>query len=181
MVVSDKAKLRSDLRAKRTAMTSAQRNAEAGIVAALCLPLIAEARFLAAYQALPDELDTDRVTRRWWASGRVVWLPRVVGVGQLAWHPVEDPRQLRVGAYGIWEPDPDLVRPEALPGEAVVLVPGVGFTADGWRLGQGGGFYDRTLASHPGMTIGVAFACQRLTEVPREPHDVAVRQVLFGG
>ena len=181
MVAAAKAVLRSALRAQRTAMTPAQRNAEAAVVAALCLPLLADSRVLASYQALPDELDTDRLTRRWWAAGRVVWLPRVSGPGLLAWHPVEDPRQLRRGSFGIREPDPELVQADALPAEAVLLVPGVGFTPDGWRLGQGGGFYDRVLATHPGMTIGLAFACQRVVEVPREPHDVRVCQVLFGG
>ncbi len=175
-----KADLRRTLRAQRRAMTPAQRDAEAATVAALCLPLLAEASALASYQALPDELDTDRLTRRWWAAGRVVWLPRVCSPGLLTWHPIEDPRQLQAGAYGIREPDPTLVPAEALPPAAVVLVPGVGFTPDGWRLGQGGGFYDRLLSLHPGPTIGLAFACQRLTSLPREPHDRAVHQVLFG-
>lgn len=178
---AQKAALRTALRAKRRALGPAQRDAEAAVVAALCLPLLAEADSLASYQALADELDTDRLTRRWWAAGRVVWLPRVTGPGQLTWHPVEDPRQLRVGAYGIREPDPDLIAAAVLPDATTVLVPGVGFSVDGWRLGQGGGFYDRLLASHPGPTIGVAFACQRLAEVPREVHDRRVGLVLFGG
>jgi 5-formyltetrahydrofolate cyclo-ligase len=56
----------------------------------------------------------------------------------------------------------------------VVIVPGTAFTADGDRLGQGGGWYDRFLRTLPPncVTIGVAFAPQLLDQLPVEPHDV---------
>jgi len=56
----------------------------------------------------------------------------------------------------------------------VVLVPCVGFTASGHRLGYGGGYFDRWLAAHPGVTsVGVAWAFARLddAELAPEPHD----------
>lgn len=54
----------------------------------------------------------------------------------------------------------------------VVVVPLVAFTAQGHRLGQGGGHYDRWLAAHPGVTaIGLAWDCQLAEELPVEPHD----------
>ena len=68
------------------------------------------------------------------------------------------------------EPAPD-------PGTVdVVVVPGVAFTADGRRLGQGGGWYDRFLARlrAEAVTIGVAFEVQIVESLPTEPHDVAV-------
>ena len=67
-----------------------------------------------------------------------------------------------------------------LPATATLLVPGVGFTAEGLRLGQGGGFYDRLLPGHRGLTVGVGFACQRVVEIPAEAHDCQVGQVIFG-
>lgn len=54
----------------------------------------------------------------------------------------------------------------------VVVVPLVAFTAQGQRLGQGGGHYDRWLAAHPQATaIGLARDCQLAEELPVEPHD----------
>ena len=55
----------------------------------------------------------------------------------------------------------------------IVIVPGLAFTRDGRRLGQGGGFYDRFLAQLPAdcTTIGVGFAEQLLDDLPVEPHD----------
>jgi 5-formyltetrahydrofolate cyclo-ligase len=62
----------------------------------------------------------------------------------------------------------------------VVIVPGTAFTADGHRLGQGGGWYDRFLRTvRPDcVTIGVAFAPQIVDELPLEPHDVRLHSVV---
>lgn len=62
----------------------------------------------------------------------------------------------------------------------VVVVPGLAFTVDGDRLGQGGGWYDRFLSNTmPGCTtIGVGFDMQLVDSVPTEPHDVALDYVV---
>lgn len=72
------------------------------------------------------------------------------------------------------EPPPD---PRTID---VVIVPGTAFTAGGDRLGQGGGWYDRFLATvRPDcVTIGVAFAPQVVEDLPVEPHDVRLDQVV---
>jgi 5-formyltetrahydrofolate cyclo-ligase len=62
----------------------------------------------------------------------------------------------------------------------LVVVPGVAFTVDGRRLGQGGGWYDRFLADRRPdcQVIGVAFDEQVVDDVPMEPHDVRLRAVV---
>lgn len=61
----------------------------------------------------------------------------------------------------------------------VLFVPLVGFSADGGRLGQGGGHYDRWLEEHPAaVPIGLAWDCQLVDDLPREPHDVPLRAVV---
>ena len=60
----------------------------------------------------------------------------------------------------------------------VVLVPCVGFTREGYRLGYGGGYFDRWLAAHPGViSIGLAWGLSE-THFPAEPHDQALTMVL---
>jgi 5-formyltetrahydrofolate cyclo-ligase len=141
-------------------------------------PLLATgAAPLASYLALRDELDLDALHRRWWDLGRPLWLPRVSGPGALTWHALHDPAHTVVGSLGIREPDPRRVPAAPLPAEAIVLVPGVAFTRDGHRLGQGQGFYDRVLAEHRGHTIGIAFRCQVVPDLPVEPHDRRVARV----
>ena len=177
-----KAALRRELRRARRALPPAQAAAEAAAtVAALEVWLATRADpVIAAYMALPGELDLGALLARRWAAGLVVWLPAVRGVG-LDWHAVTSRDQLRPGAFGVSEPDPGLVPAGAVPAHTVALVPGVGFGRDGRRLGQGGGFYDRFLASHPGPAIGIGYACQRCDGLPVEPHDRPMTGVLLGG
>ena len=60
----------------------------------------------------------------------------------------------------------------------VVLVPCVGFTREGYRLGYGGGYFDRWLALHPGVTtIGIAWSAAE-THFPVEAHDRALTLIL---
>jgi 5-formyltetrahydrofolate cyclo-ligase len=135
---------------------------------------------LAAYRALPREIDVDPLLTWYWSQGRQIWLPRVAGPGDLRWHRVARAQDCVEGAYGIHEPDPEHC-PEGLPSAVQVLVPGVAFTRDGHRLGQGGGFYDRSLPRlrASGCTlIGVAFREQIVDEIPVDAHDQMVGQVV---
>jgi 5-formyltetrahydrofolate cyclo-ligase len=87
---------------------------------------------------------------------------------------------LKAGTWGILEPEPDpgrAVRPETV---ACVLVPGVAFDADGNRIGNGKGFYDRFLKTlKPGAAkIGLAYSLQMVPRVPVDAHDVKLDLVL---
>lgn len=180
MVSAAKAALRRALRRARRALPPAQRAAEAEAVLAALAPLAMEGP-LASYAALPDELDLAPLHAARWRAGLPVWLPRVVG-SQLIWHAVRAPDQLAAGAWGIPEPDPGLVPEGDLPHGCLVLVPGLGFTPDGGRLGQGGGYYDRALAARTDLVaIGVGFACQLVAALPLAPHDVRLAAVLLAG
>ena len=82
---------------------------------------------------------------------------------------------LTPGPFGV--PQPDSEAAEVVPD--VLFVPLVGFTADGGRLGQGGGHYDRWLEAHPGTkAIGLAWDCQLAEDLPREPHDRSLLAVV---
>lgn len=90
---------------------------------------------------------------------------------------------LTTGTLGIREPA--ATDPEVEPAElAAIVVPLLGFDVHGYRLGQGGGFYDALIASLPSdpgrrpRLIGLAYACQEVAELPREPHDLPVDLVL---
>jgi 5-formyltetrahydrofolate cyclo-ligase len=107
------------------------------------LPEFAVARHILLYLAMPGEVNLEGLLtdaeRRW-------YVPRCAPKRRLAvhpFHPEETP--LRAGPFGIREPDPAQV-PEADPSVLdAVLVPGLLLSRDGWRLGYGGGYYDRFL------------------------------------
>jgi 5-formyltetrahydrofolate cyclo-ligase len=119
-----------------------------------------------------NEYDARHVAAKFRAAGATTALPVVVAPKTplifREWHPGT---RLSHGPLGIPFPADS---PEVQPG--VVLLPMVGFDAQGYRLGYGGGFFDRTLAS---MTkrptvIGVAHELARLETIFPQPHDMAV-------
>lgn len=88
---------------------------------------------------------------------------------------VHSTADLKRGPLGVWEPKP--APPLSLNELDVILVPGLAFALrDGARLGRGGGFYDRLLSRDQlrARLVGVAFHLQLLPDLPCEPHDVRV-------
>ncbi|MBA2480170.1 MAG: 5-formyltetrahydrofolate cyclo-ligase [Planctomycetes bacterium] len=176
-----KAGLRERYRRLRRALDPQRAASEAASTVARCLDLVSAAPALASYLALADELDPGDLHRAWWSTGRPLYVPRVCGPGRLTWHLLRADDVPGLGAFGIREPDPLQSPACELPARAAVIVPGIAFASDGRRLGQGAGYYDRALATHRGLTIGVGYSCQRCDDLPVEPHDRAVSAVVLGG
>jgi 5-formyltetrahydrofolate cyclo-ligase len=86
-------------------------------------------------------------------------------------------RDLQSGKFGIPEPAAHCPLFDGLRLD-LALVPGIGFTLAGGRLGRGRGYFDRLLAGVPGFKCGVAFDCQVAAEIPMEPHDVRLNCIL---
>ncbi|MEZ5666396.1 MAG: 5-formyltetrahydrofolate cyclo-ligase [Alphaproteobacteria bacterium] len=139
------------------------------------------ARTASGYWPIGDEIDVRPALAALVAAGVVVALPVIVGRAQpLAFRAWRGDAPLVARAWGIREPGPDAaaVRPDLL------LVPLLAFDACGYRLGYGGGYYDRTLArlrgdgGGPAFACGVAYAAQRVDKLPRDPYDMALDAVL---
>ncbi len=176
-----KAGLREATRARRRAIAQDTREAAAVAIAnALSgLPELADARLVLGYGANREELDPARAVARLRERGVRIAYPRVTSDNVLDLHEVGSPDELVLGSYSIREPRPESPRVDANEID-VVLVPGVAFDRRGYRLGYGGGFYDRFLARLPEgpLRIGLAFDEQLLDEVPTEPHDQPVDLVV---
>jgi 5-formyltetrahydrofolate cyclo-ligase len=96
-------------------------------------------------------------------------LPRCLPDRQLAWHDWQSGDPLVVGSYGIPEPDPDL--PLVMSGSAL-LIPAVAMDRQGYRLGYGGGYFDRLLANQElGLTVGITFAALLVDRLEIDPWD----------
>jgi len=115
-------------------------------------------RVVAGFWPLADEPDLRELYRQWHENGVIVGLPVMQGEGQpLVFRPWQPQATLVTGRFGIEEPsDGQPLHPD------VIVVPTLGFTRDGDRLGYGKGFYDRTLAhlrtfDKPLTAIGVAW------------------------
>jgi 5-formyltetrahydrofolate cyclo-ligase len=93
--------------------------------------------------------------------------------GRMVFH-AYDPENMVVHPFGMAEPAPHL--PQVLPAEIqLVLVPGLAFDRCGWRLGYGGGYFDRFLKDFGGVSAGVAFQAMLLDELPHGEHDIPMQ------
>lgn len=120
---------------------------------------------LMIYASTAIEVDTFRILEHALASGRRVALPRCIpGTREMVFHYITDLSQLRKGSFGVLEPGSDL--PVAEPaGKALMVVPALSLDSFGYRLGYGGGYYDRYLSACSAESIGICYSenyCYRL-------------------
>jgi 5-formyltetrahydrofolate cyclo-ligase len=85
---------------------------------------------------------------------------------------------LRRGRFGLWEPREDA---EVMDEPEIVIVPGLAFDREGYRLGRGGGYYDRWLAGRTCRTIGLCRPERLLERLPRSEWDIPVKEIINGG
>ena len=171
----DKAQLRQILLSKRKALPQADWREKSDRLCHVLqsLSLFQEAQTILAYWSFRQEPDLSPLftVRRW-------GFPRCVGQS-LKWHRWTSQDSLQVGRYGIQEPHPD--SPILSPTEVdLILVPAIACNYQGYRLGYGGGFYDRMLSSPEWLsikTVGIVFDFAYLPELPVEPWDTKLHGV----
>jgi 5-formyltetrahydrofolate cyclo-ligase len=168
-----KRELRAALTAARSRITPAERVTGSARIAERVgdLPLLAEARTVAVYAALGSEVDPGPAAALLRARGVRVLYPRSApGARRLAFCACP-PAGLVAGPLGAAEPPAGT--PEVPLAEVdAFLLPGLGFSQDGIRLGRGGGYYDTTLRlAARAARVGLGFDLQLVEALPREPHD----------
>ncbi len=172
------------MRAARRALPLAERRARSARIAArlFVLPEVQGAERVLFYASLPEEVDTWPLLEAWLRGGRVPLLPGLDGRGgPLRAAPILDlAADLKPGAFGILEPDPDRTGTVEWASIQVAVLPGLAFDLRGYRLGRGAGHYDRSLAAllPEARRIGLAFECQVVQRLPVEPHDIPVDLVV---
>lgn len=140
------------------------------------------ARIILSYSAFRSEVDTDRINRETLIRGKELYLPRTYAAQKrMSFYPVRDLSKLASGYQGILEPQETVSferRTEEenflAKEEVLMIMPGVAFDERGFRMGYGGGYYDRYLFQYgAGITsILVAFEEQRVSLLPADELDV---------
>lgn len=148
----------------------------ANILAALeAHPAFRAANTILLYYSLPDEVNTHEFVRKW-SREKQILLPVVVG-DDLEIRKYTGPQDLATGSYGIEEPTGELFTDYAAID--FIAVPGVAFDRNGNRLGRGKGYYDRLLPRIPqAYKIGICFPFQIVEEVPAEPFDIRMDEII---
>ncbi len=175
--------IRAQMRAQLSSLSDAAR---AECSASACARLMQCEAFVRAttvmlYMPMRSEIDVVSVALEAFRLGKQVCVPRVE-TGRKAMHAVAttsfDDESMRPDELGVRVPTSGV----QIPHESIdlVVVPGVAFDTRGYRLGRGGGYYDRYLARLPRQTatIGVCFDCQFVDRIPTEPTDIAVQVIV---
>lgn len=170
----DKAQLRVVARARRASLGGADFAQRLADQAALLK--IAPGTIVGGYHAHQNEADPALLLKALAQSGAHIAFPRVTAKdAALDFHLVPDGEVLSPGRHGIHEPLAHW--PKVTP--RFLLVPLLAYDDEGYRLGYGGGYYDRTLALLAGArAVGVAYSGQRMETLPRDSHDRPLDAIL---
>ena len=139
-------------------------------------PFYQEAKVIATYLSFPHEFQTQELIEQALKDGKKVLIPKTYPKGRMDFV-VYDPQQLVKTSFGLLEPQGDLEVVDASQID-LIHVPGLAFTTEGYRIGYGGGYYDRYLKHFPGHTLSTVYPCQIQDFIP-ENHDIPVEEVLI--
>lgn len=125
------------------------------------------------------EVDTYQIIRKAWEENKRIAVPKCIPETKtMVFRALTAFNELESVYYGLFEPIVELTK--EVPKEEIdlMIVPGLGFTKEGYRIGFGGGYYDRYLQDYKGKTLSLAFSLQIVPSLPIEPHDIPVSKII---
>ena len=147
----------------------------------LQMPFYSESGQILVYSAVRSEADLTFFCRQAWADGKILYFPKVFGE-RMEFVRVNGPEEFCPGAFSVMEPDTDNMNTECFRDRdacSVILVPGAAFSRDGFRIGYGGGYYDKYLAVYNHLHgVGICFEEQLSDRLEPEEHDVCMKEIV---
>ena len=133
-----------------------------------------DAQKIGVYYPIGSEILTQDIIQELISNGKDVFLPKVIEK-EIEFRKIIDFSSLEKGSFDIMEPKEDCEIDNDLD---VVIVPTVGISPIGVRLGYGHGFYDRFLAEHKITTISLTFEKQIIKNIPKSEHDIVINWII---
>ncbi len=128
------------------------------------------AQKIGAYFPIGSEILTQNIIQELLSNGKDVFLPKVIGE-RMEFRKIIDFSSLEKGSFDIMEPKDNCETDNNLD---VILIPTVGISPVGTRLGYGHGFYDKFLAEHKSLTISLTLEKQIVKNIPKSEHDITI-------
>lgn len=125
------------------------------------------------------EIETKGIIEQGWKDKKRIVVPKCNPADRkMEFYLFEDYSQLETVYYGLLEPNPS--KTERIDKDLIdlLIVPGLAFTSTGYRLGFGGGYYDRFLSTYKGHSVALSFSSQVIEELPIEGYDLPVQQLI---
>ena len=154
------------MQAKRRMMPIKEKGAADAAIFSLLSPYLEKGKHVAAFASMPEEINLDGLFQ----TAVQLYFPKIIKKGQMEFYPVSSDEDFSKGAYGILEPQS--VEKVAKDKIDIFIVPLLAFNAQGYRIGYGGGYYDRYLKDAPGLKIGIGYSFQQLEESFQNDYDV---------
>ena len=171
--------LRKKMVAFRAQLVSAEKKEWDQVICQRIYQLIKdkEANVVHTFLPMEEEIDIFPLIKQLLSEGITIAAPEALSKRRLRNWILHDINELQDGIYGTQFP----ANSEEYTGDYdLIIVPGLAFDKERYRLGYGAGYYDTFLAKHPeAFTVGIAYPFQMLEEVPTEAHDVRLDSVIY--
>lgn len=145
-------------------------------------PALNQAKNIAIFLSFDGEVDTKPIIEYLWQQNKSVYLPVPIAEQQLLFLNYSPNTPLIKNKFGILEPAINETSSIAIEQLDIVFTPLVAFDERGYRMGMGGGYYDRMLANYQQqqiLPIGLAFACQKLAKIDNQPWDIKLPEIIY--
>lgn len=175
-VKDEKVMLREQYRKMREKMTAQYKHSLDVEIASrfLCTREYMNSKTVLTYVSRDSEVDTIGIIYAAFANKKQVAVPKCEGSGIMKFYLINSMDDLKEGYASILEPDTSKCHLLEDFSQSVCIVPALSFDPDGYRLGFGGGYYDRFLSNYKGISAGLCYGSFVKWELPRESFDVAV-------
>ena len=174
-----KSELRKKYAAERNGINDKANKDEAISAAFLCSDFYINADEILCYYPIKSEISTLKIIKAARADGKTLLLPVCSAEsGIMRFYQCSSVDDLKIGKYGIPEPDTDKCKTVDTFKNAVCIVPAYAFDKRGFRLGYGGGYYDRFLAKFNSLKIGLCYSEMLADNLPSDEYDIKVDYIL---
>ncbi|WP_353855237.1 5-formyltetrahydrofolate cyclo-ligase [Bacillus sp. Bos-x628] len=125
------------------------------------------------------EVPTGPLIETAWQEGKTVCVPTCFPANkQMTFYEYTPQTKMNSSYFGLMEPDPSVSTAVDKTAIDLMIVPGVCFDQKGYRIGYGGGYYDRYLLDYQGVTLAICLSVQQIEHVPIEDHDIPVSLIV---
>jgi len=177
-ITNQKKALRTRIKTERDAINLDYKLAYDASICEALFVLIRERKCAVVHAYIPmgSEIDIRPLLAKLVANMITVVMPKTLKNRQLEHLVLDSLDHLESGIYGTSHPKDGIVFNGELD---LVIVPGLAFDSENYRLGYGGGYYDTFLTEHPtAFTVGIGYPFQKIDNVPKEAHDACLDKLL---
>jgi 5-formyltetrahydrofolate cyclo-ligase len=156
-----------------------QRYSEAIAKKLYALPVWNKVKCIGITISRGNEVNTMPIIEKAWREGKKVCVPKCNPTEKtMTFRKIDSFEQLESVYFGLLEPIESVTEEVKAAEIDLMVVPGIVFSKDGYRIGYGGGYYDRYLEDFTQLTLSLAYSVQIAEQVPIEPHDIPVQMII---